>query len=284
MARIFFLFSLVLVQCVFVFGQMLEPIQEGFLERLRFQPEFIASNNIRSVRTQAYKSYLSGRKAPVGLMESYEFDDNGNLLNFRRINASDTAEVQEFFYTEKGSLFHRIRVDKRQNKRYKSFFRYGSDHALFQEKAYEIMNKDELMLLGIRQYAYQADGKVAAIHWMKNDKPSRTQRFTYNKEGQVILELHFSAEGDTIKRVRYDYDVENRITRVHSENGQDEDYIYEYDEKGNLLSLKWLLDGRPSGDALFLYDDRSVLKSLQYNNIFDGNGPVVKEFQVAYYE
>ncbi|GAC1588939.1 MAG: hypothetical protein NVS3B19_08690 [Ginsengibacter sp.] len=112
------------------------------------------------------------------------------------------------------------------------------------------------------QYFYNTNGQVDKMIRRKMDNEYSLTNFSLDKNGNVIEEVEV-IKGRPGKKFLYYYDEHNRLTDVvHNSIRANQllpDYVYEYDNKGNIIKLISTDEGASNYFTwLYNYDDRNL--------------------------
>ncbi|MCB0843602.1 MAG: hypothetical protein KDE26_10150, partial [Bacteroidetes bacterium] len=189
---------------------------------------------------------------------------NGKLVQVVEVKSKDTSRVHEYLYTERGVLGWKVMRDKTWNKEYKQGYRFNPNKTVFQEKSYEMLHNDEVMLLNTKQYIYDDDSVLVAIKWMENNRLVKTHKYEYDENHNLLAEIFENGSGELIKKVDYNYNAMGLIARVTTEKPDYplEEFVYNYDVNGKTSQVLWRTGGELKGKVSYSYDQNGVLAKL----------------------
>ncbi|MEM6807152.1 MAG: hypothetical protein AAF696_37465, partial [Bacteroidota bacterium] len=183
MRKIFTLLIL-LVLCSMAYSQSFpfEITQTSWYPK-DFDESFVRRNNIKAINVKTFSSHNTLQKQHDAA-RTFMFDAEGQMVQFVELGlTADTAQIREYDYNDRGLLRWEVREDKVYNKSYKSGYRFDGNKNIFQVKDYEMINKEEVMLIESRQYIYDTDSQIVAIKFKHKNKLKQTQRFTNDEVG-----------------------------------------------------------------------------------------------------
>jgi hypothetical protein len=261
-----------------------------FREKVRwdapdFSRSFILRNNIKAIHVRNFKD----KKEPVGEYNSgitYEYDSKGNLTQVVEIKSKDTSRVHEYMYTERGVLGWKVMRDKTWNKAYKQGYRFNPNKTVFQEKSYEMLHNDEVMLLNTKQYIYDDDSVLVAIRWMESGRLAKTHKYEYDEDYNLVSEIFENGSGGLIKKVDYNYNAMGLIAQVTTERPgfPVEKFVYTYNVDGKTSQVVWHSGKELKGKVAYSYDQNGVLAKLDREMYQNAQNQPTHVCQVYQYE
>jgi uncharacterized protein YkuJ len=120
-----------------------------------------------------------------------------------------------------------------------------------------------------------------------DDEEKYTAKFTYNSKN--LLETKVEGESST----SYQYDTNNRLTKMAiSEDGGVELFMYDYDEKGNILKVKYSSEGKPFtitwSEFVYTTNTKGQVEKIQVKTeegpadyLFEYDGSNIKKVMVS---
>lgn len=227
-----------------------------------FDGSFVRRNNIKAINVKSFSS-LNTQKGEHDAARTFNFDKDGQMIQFVELGVkADTSEIREFDYNDRGVLRWELTKDKVYNKSYKSGYRFDGNKNIFQVKAYEMINKDDAMLIESRQYIYNADSQLVAIKFMQNGQVKQTDTFTYDELGRTTSESQEDGNGSLRKKVSYTYDDMDLLVQVKTETDKTVEYNYVYNVAGNPIEAEWRENGTQRGVMSYIYDDKGMLVQM----------------------
>lgn len=239
------------------------------VDRLQHAPEFstmyLMMNGIKSVQINTIKELKPG----VNILESSlvrEFSPAGKLQREVELKAeTDTSRISSFFYNDNGFLGWKQETDVRWGKVYRTGYRFLSKDQVYQERDYEMLANEQVMLLETKQYVYNEQGKVLSISFKQGTKTIKKHDFTYNEQGQIQSETSTTGTGDLIQSVSYEYYDNASISKVVllNDEGISSVYTFVYDDAGLPTKIDWNRDEEATGTIVYEYDEKGTLTAMQ---------------------
>ena len=228
-----------------------------------FTRSFVLRNNIKAIHIRCFND----KKEPVGEYQSgttYEYDSKGNIHQVVEIKRKDTSRIHDYVYTARGVLGWKVVKDRTWNKKYKKGFRFNQNKKVFQEKSYEMLHGNEVMLLNTKQYIYDDDSVLVAVRWMENNRLVKTTKYEYDQNYNITSETFENGSGELVKKVSYNYNAMGLIAKVATEQVDIplEEYVYDYDTNGKATMVLWKTGGELMGKVAYTYDQNGVLARM----------------------
>lgn len=248
-------------------GNILEEILWGNISG-RGPPLHIGSNGLpiddgveKAITKNTYQSHnlLKSTEAPGGLLTEYTYLPNTQLPQSKTLSSKGSIFSQTtYFYDENHTLIREVIQDGHQickiqeiiprpSEPYiglpdlilEKYRENGTERLLKKTKLHyttgaRISQKDVYDAEDVFQYsltfAYDAKGRLLT----ETNPIGQTRFFTYDPVGNPSYSKDFSGR----KEVFYDYDLSNRLIKKieQGDDGIQEECLYSYDEKHNLLS------------------------------------------------
>ncbi len=219
---------------------------------------------------------------------SYEYDENGNMISFVNIGATDPSVISigEYTYDEQGRLIKEHISLISDEVDYINEHAYDDENNLISYK--EIYNGEVTLWEG---YEFDERGmKTADFEYDKNGELVSKSTFAYDEKTNNILQnIIYDAAGNMTDYSEYAYDEEGRLissifcsydlngnvlwdsssSYVYNEMGDvvfenhtsvtdgtssDNTYEYDYNENGDKISMKTYLDGEFTVAYKYSYD------------------------------
>ncbi len=242
------------------------------VDRLQQAPEFssmyLMMNGIESVQINTIKELKPG----VNILESSlvrEFSPAGKLQREVELKAEeDTSRISSFFYNDNGFLGWKQETDVRWGKVYRTGYRFLSKDQVYQERDYEMLANEQVMLLETKQYVYNEEGKVLSISFKQGSKTIKKHNFTYNDLGQVQSETSTTGTGELIQSVSYEYYENASLSKVVllNEDGVSSVYTFVYDDAGLPTKIDWNRDEEVTGTIVYEYDEQGTLTAMEQSS------------------
>lgn len=259
-------FSSLLAYCLLICGsayaQVPSPNATGW-ESPNFDKFFVMKNRIQSIEVQSYEE-IQKIKQPLQAT-LYEYDPKGNLVHVVETQQKDTSRIQNFTYTQNGTLTSKVVTDKVWDRNYKSWYRFNRMRKVYQVKSYELLRNNETMLLDTKQYVYNEDSLLTAVRFLENNRLLRTQEYEYDDKGRVISEAFINRSNIQERKILYTYNNDNQLTRVKTVTGETNvsEYIYVYNELGNPVEVQWRENGLLIGTVTYDYNEKGLLTRME---------------------
>lgn len=241
-----------------VLAQPTVPVLQPGPESSGIDTRFLMRNKIRAVEVSTYAGTDVAKTAPASSI-TYTYDTGGKLIKSEEKQKTDVSRVNEFTYTENGTLAWKQTTDYVVKRNFRTGYRFNGNQTVFQVKSYEMLSNNQKLLLDTRQYVYTQDSLLSEIRWVENNRVTRSQLFSYDKEGRITAETHVDAAGKQVKKVSYVYDTQFRITALRIEDaGSFRDFAYQYDPRGNPVKIEWSENNIVRGTITYTYDERGL--------------------------
>jgi len=215
---------------------------------------------IEQVVVDTYKGSYSEKSKPQSSI-IYTYDSNGKLkTSEERQNPATPSKVNQFEYSANGELAKTVTTDMVIKRGYQTGYRFNSNHTVFQAKSYEVLNNNQKLLLGTRQYVYENEDVLSEIRWIENGKVLRSQQFVYDEKNNVKEERFLDGTGTTTQTVSYLYDDQNRPTYVgiREKNQPLKEFTYQYDFRSNPSRIEWKEGGISRGLVTYEYNGNGL--------------------------
>ncbi|MEL6588601.1 MAG: hypothetical protein AAFQ68_00890 [Bacteroidota bacterium] len=259
-------FSSLLACCVLMVSYSLgqgPSVKASGWESPSFDKFFVLKNRIQAIEVQSFEQ---GPHTPSTSQATlYEYDAKGNLVHIVETQQTDTARIQNFTYTQNGTLTSKVVTDKVWDRNYKSWYRFNRMRKVYQVKSYELLRNNETMLLDTKQYVYNEDSLLTAIRFLENNHLLRTQEYEYDLKGRVIAETFVNRSNIVERKILYTYNNDNQLTRVKTVNGENDhsEYIYVYNSSGDPIEVQWRENGLLIGTVTYDYNDKGLLTRME---------------------
>ncbi|MEL6254850.1 MAG: hypothetical protein AAFR87_22785 [Bacteroidota bacterium] len=267
--RNIFTLLITLAICTASYGQSFPfKITESSWYPKDFDGSFVRRNNIKAINVKSFPSLYS-LNAKQEATRTFLFDEEGQMIQFVELGKNDTSQIREFDYNDRGVLRWELKEDKIYNKSYKAGYRFDGNKNIYQVKNYEMINKDDVMLIESRRYIYNADSQLVAIKFLQNNQVKQVQKFTYDELGRTTSESEEDAVGAMKKKVSYAYNEMDLLVQVKTETGTDNvvEYNYVYNVAGNPIEAEWKENGVQMGVMSYVYDKNGML--VQMNRVLN---------------
>lgn len=245
-----------------------QPFQLEF-DELEKAPEFssmyLMVNGIKSIQINTIQELKPG----VNILQSSlvrEYSQAGKLQREVELKSeADTARIASFFYNDNGFLGWKQETDVRWGKVFRTGYRFLSEDQVYQERDYEMLANEQVMLLETKQYVYNEQGKVLSISFKQGSKTIKKHDYTYNEDGKVKSETSRTGTGDLIQSVAYEYYENGSISQVTLLNEEEitSTYTFVYDDAGLPTRIDWNKDEDVSGTIVYEYDPSGTLTAMQ---------------------
>lgn len=238
---------------------------DHFQKAPEFSSMYLMVNGIKSIQVNTIRELKPG----VNILESslvQEFGPAGKLQREVELEAeADTSRIASFFYNDNGFLGWKQETDVRWGKVYRTGYRFLGADQVYQERDYEMLANEQVMLLETKQYVYNEQGKVLSISFKQGSKTIKKHDYTYNEQGQVESETSRTGTGDLIQSVSYEYYENASISKVvlKNDDGVTSTYTFVYDEAGLPTKIDWNKDEDVNGTIVYEYDNSGNLTAMQ---------------------
>ena len=209
--------------------------------------------------TQEYSYTYNKKNLPVQILANgtlsgmqsttYTYDEKGNLIKEVDVYVNQSSQIYEYVYDAEGRILKKIRIDT-NSQQYTDEYTYDSTGKLI-----ALLQTNPSGKATAHTYTYDADGNrvgETVVH------PDRFRSFyTYAADGELILRVKVSGDGQEWARYELTYDENGRllrkVDRMHGSYEKAEDYSY--DENGNLVQML-KNDGCTTQTYTYTYDER----------------------------
>lgn len=236
--------------------------------------------------------------------------------HYKAVNLTDTVIIEDIDYnffsefTKKGDITVSIRYDSKCNLLEKTTFLYNRNNCLSKVSSYDldenirwqriyIYNKKRQLIERedickdnscYEKEIYKYINNVTYVYFYDIDGKLKYYN-THEKGSQKKEEILYSSEGKPISKKLYDFDNNGKIVRFRRyyvpENNLQDEYIYEYDNKGNLLVMYSPNDSFiENRKTTYKYNDRGYLSEHAWQNYdanykvtysYDNSGNIIEE-------
>jgi len=288
MKRIFTL-SLFLLSLSSTFTQVIPFEPQADWDDPTYTAKQVKENRIKTIRISSYEVQPRQRGNSFQSGVFYRYNADGQLLHAVRTEKSvhDTAEVQAYEYSKRGVLCWQETIDKRWQRTYRSGYRFNGHGKPYQVKSYEILQNQERMLLESRQYIYDRDSTLQAIHLLENHQVARIHEFAYLPDQPTLVSREVIKDGDhdLIKQVTYAYNDLSLIAHVvmTEANGDRSEYRYSYNEQNQPTRIEWWQGEKLIGLVLYEYNPQGLITHLN-QTLYPNTAQQLSRYKVFEYE
>lgn len=158
-------------------------------------------------KTETTVKYDNGEETKRYVSETEKYNEDGERIEFVDYNSKGEIKSQEHFVYVKGRLVEEIK-DKRIAK--------GAGKTSFEKSTYQYV-KDKVVM----KETFDADGNL-----------KKRTTYSYNKFGDLELELKMDSDGQVKKQIQYEYDnrglkIKKTITNAAGVVLEEKHYKYE---------------------------------------------------------
>jgi len=259
--------------CFTVFSQILENTGGQLFggERPYFDKDFIKRNKIQFIKgffsTKAARDYIK----PSDDIYWYKFNQLGELTLEYRTLAGDTL-VTIYVYDERGNI-----IIKRKSDKYgfeSQHYRYDEKNRIIYSELRRDVNKgqdkltfepDQSMIVTKEIFEYiELSGKnYKKIFYNNSGNIYKEEFFYFDENNYLIKQEGLLKTGSGRTNVTYTYDDKGRLSEKYAETlvmgNYSSKYTYEYDQHGNILSLKYFRNGEYNTEFQLLYFPETML-------------------------
>ena len=250
------------------------------------EQERIAKNNVK-VKTEYEHSISGGKIDTEGTKTSVtEFDNNGNILSKLTYSFNgDTSTYIQSKYDSKGNIIEYTKYDGRK-KIYtvKKFIKYDPNGNKVNEKGQRGNAGDYS-----DYYKYSSNGDLSEIYYYSNN--ALVEKRTIENSGNSRIIFIYNGANQLTGKISKTFDTKDNLlqeTNYTADGKINKDFIYKYDNKGNVIEEEQHLYGKFSLRKKFTYDSSGNLVKIVYeksggesftNNTYsyDSRGLLVEE-------
>ncbi|MBQ1262573.1 MAG: hypothetical protein IIY01_06550 [Clostridia bacterium] len=209
--------------------------------------------------TQEYSYTYNEKNLPVQILTNgtlsgtqsttYTYDEKGNLIKEVDVYVNQSSQINEYVYDAEGRILKKIRIDT-NSQQYTDEYTYDSTGKLI-----ALLQTNPSGKATAHTYTYDADGNrvgETVVH------PDRFRSFyTYAADGELILRVKVSGDGQEWARYELTYDENGRLLRKvdRMQGSYEKAEDYSYDENGNLVQMLQN-DGCTTQTYTYTYDER----------------------------
>lgn len=222
--------------------------------------EFVKQFQVRALHIQTTGTAPSrgGGLTELASGKILYFNQEGNTIKEMEIHEQDTTFIKEWIYTENGLPRWEYAQDRIWNKEYRTAYRFNRDETIFQIKSYEMLGKEEMMLVDTQHYIYGRDN-LHTIRSLSRDEMQEEHHFLHGEDGRLYREEFIDKSGQVIRYIAYEYDALGRLISTKEKNissFSDElhEYIYQYKNDGKISQVAWKENGVLRGTGTYQYD------------------------------
>lgn len=282
--------GIALILSVPVYGQMLN---NQSLTAFQGKPEFTI-DFIRNKRIQSVYCHVS-TKANLDIIREtdersyYKFNRFGELTFEYKTIPGDTLYTL-YVYDERSNLLIRRTADSYGFQ--SSHYRYDSKNRLIafesrwqqnsgQDKETHIPAEEYLVTSETYEYVDFGNGDYKKVYRNQSGIVFKEEFYYHDEKGRLItLEGHQSVGAGRSKQT-FEYDDKGRIIRKKSESSIMGNYVssfeYEYDETGNIYSMKYYEQDVYTTEYQYVYDsDSGLLKAFIARDVKSNLMTIVK--------
>ena len=216
-------------------------------------------------------------KSRTDLPKQWEFSHpqdnehfNGNVKSYTEkwLTVSETGEVEET-----PSMSREVLFDKNNNLIEEIIHRMHDDYpqrTIFEYNENGDMTKIELFsegrLYALTTYELDEEGYTLSrtLEYPSYDSNTEVEQFTYDFENREVKSI--DAYGYHILKFNEDGLIESR-TSFSEENGQENQELYEYNEKGQTVKIR--SEGQVEGEIIYTYNEQGYVARVDYDYYFE---------------
>lgn len=206
----------------------------------------------------------------------FNLEDVEKIVTEQIVGVEDDGdnEINKYFYNEDGVCLARIKYFDEETLNYISIFdEYGNKTIGIN---IEIGSRESLEVDCINEYQYDDDDKIIREKVYDSDtgEPSYYIVYKYDEEDNVIKQTRYSDDFKSLISLKSgnkyinDYDDDQLVSiYIDRDYGEWEEYEYEYDSEGNMVSEEYSVSDEGIDDPYtktFEYDDDGKLLRMDY--------------------
>lgn len=228
-----------------------------------FSETFLMMNGIRTVRITTSTELKPG-KLEDGPSLVREYNPSGLLVQEVELKSdTDTSRISAFFYNDNNILGWKQETDLTWGKVFRTGYRFLGEDQPYQERDYEMLANEQVMLLETKQYTYTESGQLASIIYKQGNQVIKTHQYSYSDLGQVLSEITTNKAGETVSIVNYTYYENGSINKVTVVDGEESrTYSFLYDDNGLPTKIDWEMGEADSGSIAYEYDQSGSLQAM----------------------
>jgi hypothetical protein len=280
-------------------AQILDINKPLFSDLPFFNTEFIRTNKVKSITGSISSKKVKDIIRTKGLDYFYEFNEDGTLKtqlsSYIKVGLKDSSLIS-YTYNNKGNIAITRKSDSYGY--YSYHYTYDSlDNIILQtycrdENKFESKNKFELnkkYIIVSDSFSYQklSDTQINKTFYNGYGKIFKVQHNYYNEYGYLIEEYSKFIIGNNKKKITYVYDEKGRLFKKHIYLDIAEDKktteIYNYDEIGNILDIKYFNNDKHTSTKQFLYDKKTMLLTAQLIQEIESKFIKIIQYEYQFY-
>ena len=265
--------SILLIQfCGGLFSQILENTEgQTFGEKPNFVEDFVRRNKIKSIKgtfsTKAAMDYIR----PNDDIYIYKFNQSGELTLEYKTQLGDTL-VTIYLYDDRGNLTVLRKSDQYGFHSY--HYKYDALNRIIYSEYRRDTNRgqdklafepDQSLIVSTETFEYiELEGKnYKKIYYNNTGNIYKEEFFYFDENNYLIRQEGILKTGSGRTNTTYAYDEKGRLLEKYSESfvmgNYTSKYAYEYDEFGNILSLKYYRNGEYITEYQIMYYPETLL-------------------------
>ena len=230
-----------------------------------FSESFLSMNGIRTVHITTSTEARPG-KLIAGPSVVREYNSSGLLLQEVELTGeADTSRIAAFFYNDNDILGWKQETDMKWGKVFRTGYRFLGEDQPYQERDYEMLANEQVMLLETKQYTYTETGQLESILFKQGNQVIKTHEYSYSDLGQVLSEITTNKAGETVSIVNYTYYENGSINKVTAvaDGADTKTYSFLYDDNGLPTQIDWTTGEAESGSITYEYNQAGSLLAME---------------------
>lgn len=242
----------------------------AFTDKPFFNTDFIKENKLKKLKgTYVYKK----RDEPMQTTEynyAFEFNSEGMLVatfETRKDDGSIDTTWNKYNYNKKGLLTRHRKTDQEgyltTNYQYDSLDRVVNEEIL-RELIDSSGNIVRTLTFNFERFEYSVyDGQTKRTKYNNYDLPYLEEMMYYNEDGYLVERIERIKMTSKVFTYHYEYNDRGLLGAVRKSSNRSEGYLeewlFEYDEYGNLVEKKVYKNGEFITDYQIIYNSKSKL-------------------------
>lgn len=254
-----------------VFSQVLDNREgKAFTDAPFFNEDFIKQNKLKEIKGEF--SYMKTGKGlvPMKYFSSFSFDKEGHLISTYETRPDDGSKDSSwnyYFYNERNLL------DKHRSTEAEGWltvhYTYDSLDRIIQEE----YNRDIIDTNGqvVRSLAFNKerieyfdfDKQLKCTRYNNYDLPYLDEFYNYNDLGYLVEHIERTKMTSTVYTYHHEYNEQGKLAAIRKASNKSEkfveEWVFSYDELGNLLEKLIYRDGVLKTNIQIIYSKKTNL-------------------------
>ncbi len=242
----------------------------AFTDKPFFNADFVKENKLKKLKgTYVYKK----RDEPMQTTEynyAYEFNRKGQLIatfETRQDDGTIDTTWNKYYYNDNNQLIKHRKTD--QEGYLTTIYHYDStDRVIREEIVREVIdsmgNITKTLAFNNERFEYSIyDGQTKRTKFNNYDLPYLEEIMYYNEDGYLVERIERIKMTSKVYTYQYEYNEKGLLGAVRKSSNRSEGYLeewlFEYDDYGNLIEKHLYKNGEFITDYQIIYNSKSKL-------------------------